>query len=249
MKQYEQKQTLEQEAISKAAEASISSQLDAAEKIDVDIETDLLKIVLGYADSVAIAGQGLVMQKDIRVQEMEVRTDSVDINPLSAILGQVELNKPVDANARIVLTEPDINRALNSNYVLSKAKNFQLNVDGQVVTMDMQQMELSLPAGDKMIFHGKALLREVGKTRQLSFTSTFRLRSRQCPVLLEAFHCNEGHSVSLEFAAALMHKMKELVDLPYFKLAGMAIRIEEIEVQAGSITLQVQAHIKQLPTF
>lgn len=248
MIQHEQSQTLEEQAISKAAEAGISSQLDAAEKIDIDIQTDLLKIILGHVDSVAIAGQGLVMQKDIRVQEMELRTDSIDINPLSAIFGEIELNQPVDATARVVLTEPDLNRALKSGYVLSKAKNLPLNVDGEATTLEMQEMELILPEDDKMIFNGKSLLHEKDKTQQLSFTSTFRPRTKQHPALLEAFHCKEGHSVSLEFTVALMQKIKELVNSPYFEIAGMAIRIKEMEVEAGRIILQVQAHIRQLPT-
>src|SRR4028118_367017 len=91
---------LDEQAISKAAEIGLSSQLDEAEKIDIDIKTDLLKAVQGQVDSVAIAGQGLVIQKDIRVQEMELHTDSIDINPLSALFGQIELNQSVDATAR-----------------------------------------------------------------------------------------------------------------------------------------------------
>jgi len=41
--------------------------LDEAEKIDVDVRTDLLEIVQGE-DSVSVTGQGLVMQKDIRAR-------------------------------------------------------------------------------------------------------------------------------------------------------------------------------------
>jgi len=59
------------------------------------------------------------MQKDIRVQEMELHADSIAINPLSAF-GQIELNQPVDATARLVLTEPDINRA--STQTISAAR-------------------------------------------------------------------------------------------------------------------------------
>lgn len=239
----------DEQVISKAAEIGISSQLDAAEKIDVDVRTDLLKMILGQADSLEIAGKGLVMQKDIRVQEMELHADSIDINPLSAIFGQIELNQPVDATARVVLTEQDINRSLNSSYVLSKAQNFELNVDGRVVTLDMQQMELRLPGEDKMVFSGKTLIHEVDETRQVSFTASCRPRTRQQPVLLEGFQCHEGQSISIEFAVALMQKMKELVDSAYFELEGMALRIEEMKVEAGTVTLHVQAHINQFPTI
>lgn len=240
--------TVEEQVLNKAAEVTLSSQLDSAEKIDIDVETNLSEAIQGNAQGVVISGEGLVMQKDIRVQEMELHTDKIDINPLSVLFGHVELNQPIDANGRIVLTEPDINRALNSNYVLSKAQNFDLDVDGQTVTMAMQQMELKLPGGDKMVFTGKALLHEMGKTRRLGFTATIHPRTRQQPVLLEAFNCHDGQTISLEFAAALMQQLKQLVHLPYIEMEQMRIRVEEMEVQAGSITMQVQAHVNQLPS-
>jgi hypothetical protein len=49
--------------ISKAAELGLSSQVDEADKSDVDIKTDLLKAVQGQVDSVDLSGQGVVIQK------------------------------------------------------------------------------------------------------------------------------------------------------------------------------------------
>lgn len=234
--------------VSKAAEVTLSSQLDAAQKIDVDVETSLPEIVQGKAEQVAIAGEGLVIQKDIRVQEMELHTDTIDINPLSVLFGQIELNQPIDANGRIVLTEPDINRALNCDYVLSKAQNYQLDVDGQTATMAMQQMELKLPGGDKMVFSAKVLLHELGKTRRIGFTATIHPRNGQQPILVEGFNCHDEQTISLDFAAALLQKLKELTHQPYFELEQMSFRVQEMLVEAGRITMQVQAHLKQLPS-
>lgn len=67
-------------------------------------------MVQGQADSVSIAAQGVVMQKDIRVQEMEVHTNRIAIDLLRTIFGHVELDTPLDATARVVLTEQDLNR-------------------------------------------------------------------------------------------------------------------------------------------
>lgn len=243
-----EKHKLESEVVSKAAEITLSSQLDAAEKIEVDVETDLSEVIHGKAEEVAIAGEGLVIQKDIRVQEMELHTDKIDINPLSVLFGHIKLNQPIDANGRIVLTEPDINRALNSDYVLSKAQKFDFDVEDQTVTMAMQQMELKLPGGDKMVFSAKALLHEMGKTRRIGFTAVMYPRNREQPIRVEGFNCHDGQTISLEFAAAFMQKLKKLAQLPYIEMEQMRIRVEEMKVQAGTITMQVQAHVSQLPS-
>ncbi|MUL35403.1 DUF2993 domain-containing protein [Gloeocapsopsis dulcis] len=239
---------IEEQAISRAAEVGLSSKLEQAEAIAVDVKTDLFKIVQGQADSVAIAGEGVVLQKDIRVQHLELSTDKIDINPFSALLGQVELNQPIQANARLVMTQEDLNRALNSDYVLNQAQ-FDLDVDGENVNLQMQQMQLTLPGGNKMVFDGKAVLREKGTTRQLAFYATVRPRTQTKAVMLEGFTCTEGDGISLEFTAALIQKVKELVNSAYIDLDTMALRISNMEVQQGKILLQAQAFVRELPTM
>lgn len=238
---------LEEQVLSKIAEIGISSQIDDAQTIDVDVKTDLLKVVQGQADSVAIATEGLVIQKDIRVQQMELQADNIDINPWSAIFGQIKLDQPLDATARIVLIEEDINRTLNSEYILSKMQT-ELDADGEKVGVAMQQMQLQLPGDNKMIFSGKAVLQEAGKNRQVGFNATARPRTATQPVMLEGFNCTEGEGISLEFTVSLMQKMKELVNAAYLELETMALRVERMEVHQGSLTLQAQAHVRQIPT-
>ncbi|MES1024696.1 DUF2993 domain-containing protein [Gloeocapsa sp. BRSZ] len=239
---------LEEQAISKAAEIGLSSQIEQAEAINVEVKTDLWKILQGQADAVAIAGEGVVLQKDIRVQHMELSTDKIDINPFSALLGQVELNQPVQANARLVMSQDDLNRALNSDYVLHQAQ-FDLDVDGEKVNLEMQQMHLALPGNNKMVFDGKAVLQEKGTTRQIAFHATARPRTQTEPVMLEGFTCTEGDGISLEFTAALMQKVKEIVNSAYINLDTMALRVSNMEVQQGSILLQAQALVRELPTM
>jgi hypothetical protein len=239
---------LEEQALSQAAEMGISSQLDAVENIDVDVRTDLLKMVRGQANSVSVAGQGMVMQKEIRVQEIELHTNDVVINPLSAIFGQIQLEHPVDADVRVVMTEADINRALNSEYVRNKMQSLKLNVEGETVMMEMQQMELLLPGGGQMVFNGRTLLHELGDTRPVSFTASFQPRTLSQPLRMRAFQCTEGEGLSIEFLVAFMKKLEELTDLPFHEVEGMALRIKDMDVQQGSMTVLAEAHVKQLPS-
>lgn len=238
---------LEEQALSEAAAMTISTQLDEVENIDVDIRTNLLSMVQGQADSVSIIGQGLVMQKDIRVHEMELHTDSVAINPLSALFGQIQLNQPVGATARLVLTEQDLNRALNSDYIRSKVPTVELNVDGQIVTVESQQLEIYLSASGKIAVSGTVLLHEMGNTRPLGFTAAIAPRTLSQPFLLEAFNCTNGEGISLELAIAFLKKVGELLNLPFIELDGMVLRIKELEVHEGSLTVLSEAYVRQLP--
>lgn len=241
---------LEEQVLSEVAELGLFSQLDEAEKIDVDVKTDLLKAIQGQVDSVSVAGQGLVMQQDVRVQEMELQVDSVAINPLSALFGQIELNEPTDAAARLVLTEQDINRALNSEYIRNKTPNLELNVEGKTAVIEPLHLEIHLPSDSKMVFNAKTLLHdEIGQTKQIGFTATMLVKTGKQSLLMEGFNCTPDQGVSLELAIAFMKKLKELANLPYYELEGMALRVKDIELHKGSLTLLADAHIKQIPSM
>ena len=238
---------LEEQALSKAAELGLASQLDQAEKLDVNVRTDLLKVIQGQVDSIAVAGQGLVVQQDIRVQELELYIDKAGINPLSALFGQFELNQPTDAAARLVLTEQDINHALNSEYMRSKMQNIELNVEGKQAVIEPLHMELHLPTDGKMVFNAKTLLHnEIGQTKQIGFTATMLVQRDKQPLLMEGFSCTPEQGVSLELAIAFIKRLRELLNLPYYELEGYSFQVKDVEVQKGSLILLANAHIKQI---
>ncbi|MEH1871277.1 LmeA family phospholipid-binding protein [Nostoc sp.] len=240
---------LEEQFISQEAEKIISEKLDDAEKIEIDVQTDLLKIVQGQADGVSVAGVGLVIQEDIRVQEIKLQTESININPFSAIFGQIELNEPVNATARIILTEVDMNRALASDFVSSQMQSFDLDVDGTIVSFEAEKIEIFLPGDGKIECKGRVLLKEKGNTRLLAYTAIARPRTHSEPAMLESFNCTEGGGISLEVVTALIHKAKELMNIPYFKWEDMVFHIKDIKVETGSLVLLVETKMKQIPSY
>ncbi|MBG1243788.1 LmeA family phospholipid-binding protein [Nostoc sp. NZL] len=239
---------LEEQFLSQEAERRISEKLDEAEKIEIDVQTDLLKIVQGQADGVSVAGKGLVIQEDIRIQEIKLQTDSIAINPLSAIFGQIELNDPVNAIARIVLTEVDMNRALASDFVSSQMQDFDLDVDGKIVSFEAQKIEVFLPGDGKIECRGRVFLKEMGNTRPLAYTAIARPRTHSQPAMLESFNCTEGGGISIEVVTAIMQKAKELMNIPYFKWEDMVFHIKDIKVETGSLILMIETQVKQIPS-
>ncbi|MBC1220365.1 DUF2993 domain-containing protein [Nostoc sp. UCD121] len=239
---------LEEKFLSQEAERRISEKLDDAEKIEIDVQTDLLKIVQGQADGVSVVGQGLVIQEDIRVQEIHLQTDSIAINPFSALLGQIELTEPVNTIARIILTETDINRTLASDFVSSQMQDFDLDVDGKIVSFEAQRIEVFLPGDGKIECQGRVLLKERGNTRPLAYTAIARPRTSSQPAILESFNCTEGGGISIEVVTALMQKTKELMNIPYFKWEDMVFHIKDIKVETGSLILMVETQVRQIPS-
>lgn len=240
--------SLGQQALNKAAEIGLSSQLDQADKLEVDVAADPLSLVQGKVESVTIEGEGLVMQGDLRMEELEMEMTNIDINPLSAAFGKIELNKPTQASTRVVLTEADINRAFNSEYVGSMLQNQQVQVNGQPMTIDTKKVDFRLPGEGKVALNTTVFLRETGETKQVSFTAVPRVSANGQNVSLEDVQYTEGEELSAELTKALLDKASELLNLSNFDLEGMSLRIKQLNAEAGKLTVLAEAHVEKIPS-
>lgn len=239
---------LGEQALNKVAEMGISSQLDEVENLDVEIETDPFKLVSGSVDSVSIKGEGMVMHQDLRVEEMQLETGSVSINPLTAAFGKIELNQPTDAAVHVVLNEPDINRAFNSDFVRDKMQNLNVHVNGQLVTVDTQKVEFGLPGDSRVSLSTDVLLQSTQEKQRVSFTAVPKVSPDGQQITLEDLQYVEGQDLSPELTEALLKQATELLNLRNFELDGMSLKLKQLDVQKGKLILESEAQIEQFPS-
>ncbi len=239
---------LGEQALNKAAELGLSSQLDEVESLDVNIKTDPLKLVQGQVDAVIIEGEGLVMQKDLRMEELEMQMSSVAINPLSAAFGKIELTQPTEASVRVVLTEDDINRAFNSEYIRQQLQSQKIHVNGQLRTIVSQKVEFHLLGDGKVALKATVLLKETNETHQVAFSATPSVSANGQTVSLENVEYGSAEETSPELTKALVNETSKILNLSNFDLKGMTLQVKQLEVEAGKLTLQAEAYVEQIPT-
>ncbi|MDY6896593.1 MAG: DUF2993 domain-containing protein [Cyanobacteriota bacterium] len=217
------------------------------DKLNLDVQTDLLKAIQGKADSVSFEGKGLSLQ-DIRLSEFEIRTDDIDINPLKVLFGEVELNQPINAETRIVLKESDINQALKLDLVRNLLHNFlTFSSEKSTVSIYPKNIQFHLPGNSKIIVEGEIILDSDTENKPLDFKAHVNLESLESPIVLNEFKCNTPEGIDLEIIVALIDKIHKLRQSPYFEFEDAALRINTLRVQQGSIILLAQAHLQQIP--
>lgn len=236
---------LGEQALSKAAEIGISSQLDAVEAVEVDIRANPLDLIQGKVDSVSIEGKGMVMQDDLRMEEMTIETGTIALNPLSVAFGKIELTQPTDASAHVVLTEADLNRAFNSEFIQEKLQNLDVTVEGQPMTVDTEQIQFGLPGDNKFALSADVALRQTGEHKRVAFTAIPEIAAGGQRVALTQVEYTEGQGLSPELTEALLEKSSELLDLQNFELDGMSLRLQRLDVQPGKLTLEADALIEK----
>jgi hypothetical protein len=239
---------LGEQALNKAAEIGLSSQLDEIENLDVNIKTDPLKLVQGEVDAVTIEGEGLVMQKDLRMEELQMEMTSVAINPLSVAFGKIELTKPTEAKVQVVLTEADINRAFNSDYVRAQLQNQKIHINGQLTTIDPQHIDFRLPGAEKVALNASIKLVETGENQQVVFSAVPRISANGKTVALENVEYGESKEISPELTKALIDETSEILNLSNFDLHGTSLQVNQLKVEVGKLTLQAEAYIEKIPS-
>jgi len=234
-----------EQTLNRVAEIGISSQLDEVTNLHVHIKTDPFKLLQGQVDEVTIDGEGLVMQKDLRVEEIEMHMDAVAINPFSAAFGKIELTKPTDASTRVVLTETDINRAFNSDYVHKQLKSQKVHIAGQEMAVTLQHIDFRLPGDGKVALSANILLPD-GKTEQVAFSAVPHITGNGQTISLDKVEYSDTQESPL--TKALIEQTSEILNLSNFDLAGMSLRVQNFTADVGKLTLHAQAHVDHMPT-
>jgi hypothetical protein len=67
-------------------------------------------------------------------------------------------------------------------------------------------------------------------------------------VNLEDVEYTEGKELSPELTAALLDKASELLNLSNFDLQGMSLRIKQLNLESGKMTLLAEARVEQIPS-
>lgn len=244
-----------EKALDKAVEFALTSQLDEVEQVDIDIRTDLGKVVQGKVDSVAVVGEGMVMKRDLRVEAVELHTGSVEIDPLKAVFGEVKFTRPTDARAQILLTEADLNRALASDYLQQKMKNLRIKTSEEPTVVDIQQINVHLSGSNQIelevdICKAEANGNEIGKAEVepgKRFSAIVRpfLEEDGRRINFEVLSA-QGEGLSLTFIAALFEQIVELLDLRNFDLEGWTLQLLDLDVQEGKLLIRTATTIENL---
>lgn len=239
------KPNLGDKTFSKVVEIGIASQLDEAEVIDVDIRTNPGKLVQGKLDSVTISGKGLVMKQDLRMETIEVSIGKVGINPLSAVFGNIELTHPTDAEALIVLTETDLNRAFRSDYVQSKLRGLKMIMNGQQVIVNVQQVIVNLPGDNKFVITIDFSLAEQTEIKKLSATAVPKIQEDGYRISLEILAI-EGQGLNLDLVSIIVEQLTALLDMRNFNIPGLSLQLYLLEAPQGKLVIHSHAQVAQV---
>lgn len=238
-----EKSGLGEQALNKIAEIALASQLGEVERLEVQVKTDLNKLAHGEVEAIAININGLVMQHELRVEEMQLQLDSVTVKPFSALLGKIVLTQPCKGTASIVINEDAFNRAVNSKS-FNNLHPIQDYINNQEVEINVQQVKCLLTDGN-IVFNFQLLV--TGESLLSVFTATLGIDANGRIKLQDIQYVN-GKEITPKLILALNAQLNEILSLQKFAQMGMLLQIDQIDITSGKLTLLSNAYIDQFPS-
>ena len=171
--------------VDKNVEAAVLSQIDRAEQLQVRVDNaPVHQIINGKINKLRIAGQGLWVTKDLRIDTLEVETDPLAVN-LKAIQADGQnprassLQQPIQAGVKLKFNEQDLNNFLKSPETISKLQKMTTSTFGGAASSLNKDYQVTNPQirflGDNRVGI-QAELKDPGSGEKLDRKST-RLNS------------------------------------------------------------------------
>lgn len=237
------------QALNKIAQLALFSQVEDADRLEVKVDTAPEKLANGELDSLLIEGEGLVIETDLRLQVLEIAMRAIAVKPLKALTGNIELTQSTEGSARLVLTETDLNRALNSPELRAKINVLDTYLTTEKVKLTVPQKKCELREDGTVAVEAVVELQPSGETKEVAFTTTPQIAPSGRSVVLEDIQYEPGKEVSEDLTQAFLDKAGKMLDLRNFEKRGLALRLNRLNVEAGQITLLAVAEITQFPTL
>lgn len=212
-------------------ENQIRQQFDSVEDLQVRVDNlPTYQLLQGRVDRVRIAGSGLSIES-LRIATLEVETDPIAID----LSGELELEAPLQAGVRIVLTQADIEQALRSPRIRTLLDDLNLGQFGGA-GYQIRNPRLQL-AGDRIRL--RAVLQQEGGAERLAIDLEAGIRvvaGRRLQFDSPTATLN-GEPIPDRIVAGFATGISQRFDLQNFEASGLTARILALNISAEQIEL------------
>ena len=237
--------------IDRTALNAIRSQLVKAEQLQVRVDNaPSYQVLQGKLERVRIAGRGLQLKwQNIRVAAVDVETDPIAINIRSLRQRRPKLERPVQAGVNLLLTQADLNQALQSPAIKASLRQLARSLGGlggqSSGSYDVVNPRVELLENRVRL---QAELQQVGEAKPLFVkleSGLAVIAGHQLQLVSPSVSIN-GNVVPDLFVSSLIGDFSQRLDLRRLEGEGITSRVLQLKVDPQK--LSVVAFVRVEPT-
>ena len=124
-------------------------------------------------------------------------------------------------------------------------QDLTLDLDGQSVMLDVQEVDCELLDGEIQITATIALADDPSQTVKFCAMPTIVDEGRR--VHLDNVRYSHGQGLPEEVTAALVQQAADILDLSNFEMEGISLNLQKLKVTPASLVLEANAHVTRFP--
>ncbi|KAB8330784.1 DUF2993 domain-containing protein [Scytonema tolypothrichoides VB-61278] len=233
--------------VDQTAENAIRSQLTQVEQLQVRVDNaPTHQLLQGKVAKVRVAGRSLQLKKwqDIRIAALELETDAIELEPRSLGKKRPLFKRPLQAGVRLVLTQQDINKLIQSPQFMVMLQKLKINTGDSSNTGHNSVYHFTNPnvkflADNRLSAQVELQDRSLDKPLLIKVESGFRIVGGKNIQLLNPIVAANGEEVPPQFVNAVVNNLNKRLDLGNLEGDGLQVRIlklnmkpEELEIAA-----------------
>jgi len=241
--------------VDSAAENAIRSQFTNVEKLHVRVDNaPTHQLLQGKIAKIRIAARGLhLKQYDFRIHALELETDEIAFLPRSIQKRKPKLKKPLQAGIRLVFTQTDINKLLQSPHVLALLSKLNVNTKDYVNLEEDAVYKFANPQfqilDDSRLFFQIELRSENNEKLLLIKVETgvnIINKGKQIQLIETVVTVNE-EQVASQFVEGIVKNLNQRLDLRNTEGDGVLVRILKLNI--GTNKLEIAAFVQIKPSY
>lgn len=229
------------------AENTLRRQIYSAETLAVRVDNaPNYRIVQGRVQRVRVAGKGVMPIEGVRIEQLGLEAEAIALNPQALRDGTVELDRPLELAAQIILTEADLNQALQAPAVVDQLQSMTLQLPGaaafgieRYILVDPQ---VDLQGGDRLQFSVTLQERRTQRRLQIQVASGLEVLGGQRLRLVDPAIQIDGQAVPAELLAAFTRG--SVVDLQRYADDGFLARLLQLEIREDEMAIAAWVQVQ-----
>jgi hypothetical protein len=224
----------------RVAESTLRKQFVSVEELHVRIDNaPTYQLVQGKLDRLRIAGRGLVPQKEIRIDTLELETDPIALQGL-----RFKFVKPLQAGVRLVFKQDDINRALRSPTVTAQLHNL------------VRRNERYTLLNPNVAFLNKGRVRVQADLQEKGYSDKLAIVAEADPKIIAGRTLQlqnlrvtaNGQPVPDPIVQGLAKTVAARVDLRQLEQSGVTARVLNFDIQPNQLELATFVQVRPTAT-
>ncbi|MGJ5676341.1 MAG: LmeA family phospholipid-binding protein [Nostochopsis sp.] len=228
--------------IDQTAENAIRSQFSTVEELQVRVDNaPNYQLLQGKVERVLIAGRSLQLkQQDFRIAALELETDQIEFEPSSLRQKLPKLKQPFQAGVRLVVTEQDINKLLQSPDFLKRVQ--KLNKGNSSALQFAQASNFVNPkveflANNRFIFQVELQNDEEVIPVLFKINSGLSIVGGRQFQLVDPQVSLDGQKFPAEFLNLIISNINQQLDLRNLEGDGLQMRILKWKMKPGKLEM------------